>query len=203
MGYSYTHLSAITAAADVDRFITVTDMKRGTYGAVGAAGLMPELNTARKVTITLTRNDAVDSPLGTVTIVGTDLNGTAQTEIMTPLDNATATSTKWFKTVTSVTGGTTWVTAGAPDSITVGCGASAIVAQGSGTLHAIAVNTTAAGAITLADANGTIAVLVLSIPEGLYEIDANYSGYLSVALAGASDITVLYNYSLPNTYAMS
>jgi hypothetical protein len=202
MGYEHTHLSAITAAADVDRFITSTDMKRGTYGAVGAAGVMPELNTARKVTISLTRQDAVDAPLGTVTIVGTDINGVAQTEIMTPVDNTTATSTKWFKTVTSVTGGTTWVTAGAADLITVGCGATAIVAAGSGTIHAIAVNTTAAGAITVADANGTIAVLVLSIPEGLYEIDANYSGYLAVTLAGASDITVLCTASLPTSYSM-
>jgi len=202
MGYGHTHLSAITAAADVDRFITITDMKRGTYGAVGAAGLMPELDTARKVTITLTRINAVDAPLGTVTIVGTDINGTTQTEIMTPLDNATATSVKWFKTVTSVTGGTTWVTAGGPDQITVGCAAVAIVAQGAGSLHAIAVNTTSAGAITIADASGTIAVLILSIPEGLYELEATYAGYLAVTLAGASDVTVLHTASLPTSYSM-
>lgn len=202
MGYAHTHLAAATAVADVDRFIVSADMKRGTYGAVAAGGVMPELNTARKVTISLTRQDAVDAPLGTVTIVGTDINGVAQTEIMTPLDNATATSVKWFKTVTSVTGGATWVTAGAADLITVGCGATAIVAGGNGTVHAIAVNTTAAGAITVADATGTIAILVLSIPEGLYELEANYSGYLAVTLAAASDITVLHTASLPSSYSM-
>jgi hypothetical protein len=200
MGYPRTSFSAATAAV-ADRFITVTDMKRGTYGAPANAGAMPTAG-ARKVTITLTRNGAVDAPLGTVTIAGTDLMGKTISEVMTPLDNTIATSTKYFKTVTAVTGGDTWVTADAADSIVVGCAAAAIVAEGAGVLHGIAVNTTANGAITIADSGGTIAILKASIAEGLYLFDVNWSGFLSITAAAASDITVLHTGSQPSSYSM-
>lgn len=191
MGSTYTHFSAATAAV-ADRFITATTMKRGTYGAVANGGLMPTAG-ARHVTITLTRNDAVDSPLGTITIVGTDLRGAALTEVMTPLDNTIATSTGWFKTVTSVTGGNTWVAAGGADGIVVGCGASVIAVEGLGRLIAVVVNTTAAGTITLSDARGTIAVLKSNIAEGIYPFGLDFVGNLGVALGAASDITIIHS----------
>jgi hypothetical protein len=192
MGSTYTHFAAATAAV-ADQFITVTDMKRGTYGAVANGGLMPSAG-ARHVTITLTRVDAVDSPLGTVTIVGTDLRGDVITEVMTPLDNTVATSVAWFKTVTSVTGGQTWVTAGGADQIQVGCGAAVIAVAGLGKLIAVAINTTAAGAITLSDARGTIAVIPSNVTVGTYyRYDLDFVGDLGVALAAASDITVIHS----------
>jgi hypothetical protein len=201
MGYPHSHLSGITAGADVDRFLAATDMKRGAYGAPLVAG-MPEAGTARHVTITLTRVNAVDAPLGTVTIAGTDLRGKVISEVITPLDNATATGTLWFRTVTAQTGGNTWVTAGGADQIEIGCGAAVIIAEAAiGTIHGIAVNTTAAGAITVADAGGTIAVLAASIVEDFYPLDATFGGYLSVTLVAASDITVLHSGSMPSVYA--
>jgi hypothetical protein len=204
MGHRYTNLAAATAAADVDRFITVTDMKRGTYGAP-VATTMPEAGTARHVTITLTRNNAVDTTLGTVTITGTDLTGATITEVITPLDNATATGAKWFKTVTAVVGGNTWVKdAGAADSIEVGCGAATIIAQGTGTLHGIQINTTVASTITVSDASGTIATLPANVAVGTFYLwGVTFGGFLSVALGGASDITVIHSGSMPGTYAMS
>jgi hypothetical protein len=195
---TWTNFSAAQAAV-ADRFVTVTDMKRGTYGAPANAGAMPS-SGARHVTITLTRNGAVDNPLGTVTITGTNLSGAVITEVITPLDNATATGTKWFKTVTSVIAGATWVTADAADSITVGCGAACIVAEGSGELTAIVVNTTAAGTITVSDANGTIAVLPANVAVGNYQYNVTYSNYLSVILAAASNVTVIHSPSLPQSY---
>jgi hypothetical protein len=200
MGYPRTNFSAVTAAV-ADRFITVTALKRGTYGAPANAGAMPTAG-ARKVTITLTRNEGADAPLGTVTIAGTDIAGAVISEVMTPIDNTIATSALWFKTVTAVTGGDTWVTNGVADSIVVGCAAAALVAQGSGVLHGVAVNTTANGTITIAYAGGTIAVLKASIAEGLYLFDVNWSGYLSITAAAASDITVLHSGSMPSSYSM-
>ena len=191
MANTYTHFSAATAAV-ANRFITATTLKRGTYGAV-AAGTMPTAG-ARHVTITLTRNDAVDSPLGTISVVGRDLTGATITEVMTPLDNTVATSVAWFQTVASVTGGQTWVAAGGADGIVVGCGAECIVVQGSGTLAAIVVNTTAAGTITLSDARGTIGVLASNVAVGLYNFaNVAFVGYLGVALGAASDITVIHS----------
>ena len=204
MGYRRTNLATTTAGADVDRFVTVTPMKRGTYGAP-AVTTMPEAGTARHVTITLTRNDLVDTTLGVVTITGTTLNGAVITEVITPLDNATATGTKWFASVTAVVGGQTWVKdAGAADSVEVGCGAACIVAEGSGELHGIQINTTSAGVITITDAGGGIAVLPANVAVGTFYLwDVAWTGFLSVILADASDVTVMHTGSMPTSYAMS
>jgi hypothetical protein len=202
MGYPKTHFAAATAAV-VDQFITSTDMKRGSYGAVANSGAMPTAG-ARKVTITLTRQTGVDTTLGTVTITGTDIHGAAASETMTPLDNTTATSTKWFKTVnpTGVLGGSTWVSDGDADHIQVGCAAAALVAEGNGVLHAISVNTAANGAVTIADAGGTIATLKAGIAEGVYVYDVNWYGYLSVTAAAATDLTIIHSDSSTYTYSM-
>lgn len=66
------------------------------------------------------------------------------------------------------------------------------VATQSGVLHSIVVNTTAAGAITVADALGTIAVLKASIAEGTYLYDVRFVGKLDVTTAAASDVTVTF-----------
>jgi len=108
------------AAADPDYLVTSTDMKVGVYTIVTGHGT---LDVPRNVTVTLTRQETVDT-LGTITVTGTDINGAALTEVITPLDNTTAYGTKAFKTVTKIEG-TGWaVNSGTPDPdlITVGFG---------------------------------------------------------------------------------
>lgn len=61
-----------------------------------------------------------------------------------------------------------------------------------GVLHAITVNTTAAGTITVNDASGAIAVLKASVAEGTYTYDVACQGKIEVVTAAASDITVAY-----------
>jgi len=203
MGYTWTHLSAITAAADPNRFLEVANgaMKNAAY-TLTATLTMPEAGTARQLTLTHVTVAAGTDTLGTVTVVGKNLAGETITEVITPVADSLVAGTKWFKSVTTVTGAG-WTAVGGTDTIVIGCGATAIVAEASsGTVHGIAVNTTAAGAITVADASGTIASLVLSIAEGMYPLDARFSGYLAVTLAGSSDITVLHSGSMPATYAM-
>jgi hypothetical protein len=205
MGYDRTNLSGIQpAVADVDRFVVSTHMVVGTYGAPANAA-MPESNTARKVTITRTFDGAADVA-GTITVTGTNLLGQTITEILTPsaVDATLVTGTKWFKTVTAVSGTGTpgWSIVAGNDTITVGCAADAIIAEGSGVLHGIQINTTAAGAITVSDASGTIAVLPAAVAEGtFYEWDVNWTGWLRVVMVAASNVTVLHSGSRPSSYS--
>lgn len=206
MGYGRTTLNGIQpAAAAVDRFVLSTHMVVGTYGAPANAA-MPEADTARHVTITKTFDGAADVA-GTITVTGTDLSGRTLTEILTPsaVDATLVTGTKWFKTVTAVAGTGTppWSIVAGNDTITVGCAADAIIAEGSGVLHGIQINTTAAGAITVSDAAGTIAVLPSNVAVGtFYQWDVNWTGWLRVVMVAASNITVLHTGSRPRTYSM-
>jgi hypothetical protein len=203
MGYGHSHIAAVPVA-DVDRFFVSAHMVVGDYGAPANAGTMPTAG-ARHVTITRTFDGAADVP-GTVTVTGTDPSGQVISEILTPsaVDATLVTGTKWFVTVTAIAGTGTppWSIVAANDTIEVGCDASHVVAVGSGVLKSIIVNATAAGAITVADAGGTIAVLKASIAEGIYEFDCNWSGYLSVLPADASDLTIVHSGSMPSSYAM-
>lgn len=71
------------------------------------------------------------------------------------------------------------------------------VKSGGGTLRAIIVNLTAAGAITIYDntaSSGTkIATLKASIGEGVYTFNVNFSVGLRVVTAAASDVTVVFD----------
>ena len=203
MGYSHTTLNGIQpAAADVDRFVTSVDMKVLTAYTV-ATPAMPEANTARHVTCTRTIAGNADTP-GTLIITGTNLAGETLTETLTVGANGVLVEgTKWFCTVTGVQGAG-WVTNQAADAITVGCGADAIVAEGTGTLHGIQINTTAAGTITVSDASGTIAILPAAVAVGTFYLwDVIWSGYLRVVMAGASNVTLLHTGTMPSVYAMS
>lgn len=103
---------------DVDRIVTTADMKVGAYTiAVGT----PLGGGARNVTVTHTQVGGVTDTLGTIAVVGTDLNGEALTETITPSSGATVQGTKAFKSVTSVTGAG-WVINTGNDTITVGFG---------------------------------------------------------------------------------
>jgi hypothetical protein len=204
MGYDRTTLNGIQpAVADVDRFITTVDMALGDYAPIANAGVMPEAKTARHVTITRTFAGNADTP-GTVLITGIGLSGQVITETLTPsaVDATLVEGSKWFRTVTNVTSAG-WIIDGLNDTITVGCGADAIIAEGSGALHGIQINTTANGAITISDAGGTIAVLPVNVAVGtFYEWDVNWSGWLRVVMAAASNITVLHTGSSPSSYSM-
>lgn len=61
-----------------------------------------------------------------------------------------------------------------------------------GVFHSIVIGETSAGAITVSDSVGTIAVLKASILEGEYSFDVAYTGYLTVVTDGASKLTVTW-----------
>jgi hypothetical protein len=206
MGYGRTTLNGIQpAAAAVNRFVLSTNMVVGTYGAPANAA-MPEANTARLVTITRTFAGAADVA-GTITVTGTNLAGQVITDILTPsaVDATLVTGTKWFRTVTAVdgTGTPPWSIVAGNDTITVGCAADAIIAEGSGVLHGIQINTTAAGTITVSDAAGSIAILPVSVAVGTFYLwDVKWFGWLRVVMAGASNITVLHTGSSVTGYSL-
>jgi hypothetical protein len=183
----FTHLTAATGAV-ANRFVASTNMKVGAY-VVANAGAMPT-SGARHVTVTHTSNGTTDT-LGTITVVGLDLAGNAISEDIVPVADGVATGTKWFASVTSVTGAG-WVIAVGNDTLTVGCAAGIIAVEGSGVLQSVSINTTAAGAITLADSTGTIAILKASLSEGNYVYNVSFADYLSISQAAASDATYIH-----------
>lgn len=79
----------------------------------------------------------------------------------------------------------------------ISAAATTVVSSRPGTLKAIVVNTTAAGAITVYDntaASGTkIATLKASIAEKDYQYNCRFVNGLTVVTAAASDITVVYD----------
>lgn len=185
--FSRAHLAAATGAV-ANQFVTSANMKVGAY-TVANSGAMPT-EGARKITVTHTAVTGNDT-LGTIVVVGTNLAGAVITETITPLAGTVATGTQWFRTVTSVTGAG-WAINTGNDTITVGCAAGVIVAEGACTLHSVVINTAAAGAVTLTDQNGTIAVLKSSVVEGPYLYDVACTGYLGVSAAAATDLTIAF-----------
>ena len=103
--------------ADVDKIVTSTDMKVGAY----TVAAQPDI--ARNITVTVTAVDTADT-MGTITVVGTNINGKVISEVITPVADSTVAGVKAFKTVTSVTGAG-WVidaVEASNDTITVGIG---------------------------------------------------------------------------------
>ena len=181
--------------ADDNRFLESVNMKVGAYTldntTIGVTG-------ARHVTVTHTSGDTTDT-LGTITVVGKNLAGQEITEEFTPVADDVVTGTKWFASVTSATGAG-WVIDGSEsteDTVEIGYGADTIVAEGTGELRRVIIGTTAAGTITLADAGGTLGVLKASIVEQSYQFDCDFSGYLQVAIAAASGVTVVHSPTNP------
>lgn len=200
-GTASTRLAAATSAV-TNRFVASTDMKVGAY-TLANGGAMPAAG-ARRITVAVTAAQDPDT-MGTIDVAGVDLSGQPIVESIVPIAGTPVTGTLWFARVTSVTGVGWVINEGTPDAdaIIVGCTGPAIVAQGGGVLHAVVVNTTAAGAVTIADSTGTLAVLKASIAEGTYVYDIPFSGYLSIALAGASDVTIVHTPTIPSSYAMA
>jgi hypothetical protein len=198
MPNEYANVSA-APVGDANGYMASADMRVGAYTLTANA---PTAN-ARHVTCTRTVAGNADTP-GTLVLVGKDLSGQTITETLTVGANSiVVSSTKFFSYLTSATGAGWVVDVGTTtkDTLEIGWDAVQAVATGSGVLHSIIVNTTAAGSITVADAKGTIAVLKSNIAEGTYVYDVAYSGYLRIEPVAASDITVVYSGSRPLTYA--
>jgi hypothetical protein len=192
----YTNLAAANAVS-ADRFLNSVNMKVGAYTLDETT--IPTQG-ARHINVTHTLGGNVDT-LGTLTVVGKDLAGQTITEVITPVDSSLVAGTKWFASVTSVTGAG-WVVSvdTTPDTIEIGYGAEICVCEGAGRLAAIVVNTTAASTIVVADARGTIATLKASIGENNYVYGVDTMN-LTLDLNGNSDITVIHTPSLPTSYA--
>lgn len=95
-----------------NKIVTTTNMIVGAY-SIAANPVVPAYLS---ITVSaVTGNDT----MGTITFVGTDANGLAQTEIVTPVAAGVAYSTKVFKTVTTATGAG-WVINTGNDTIVIG-----------------------------------------------------------------------------------
>jgi hypothetical protein len=195
---AHTYLAAAPGAGVANRYVVSVAMKSGAYTLANTG---PGNSGARYVTCTRTVVGGADTA-GTLTVVGTNLAGQTITDTLIPGANGIlVTGTKLFASVASVTGAG-WVTATGDDTIVVGMAAEHVVAEGNGVLHALVVTETAAGAINVTDASGTIAVLKASIAEGTYRFEAAYSGFLRVEPQAASKVTVVHSGSLPTSYSM-
>jgi hypothetical protein len=197
---SYTALSASTAAV-ANRFVTSTNMVNAAYTL---ANTTPAWQGGCFVTCAHVTVAGTDT-LGTIALVGVGLDGRAQSETLTPVADSTVTSTKAYRTITSITG-SGWAAVSTADTIQFGVAAGAIVCGSQGKLFAVVVNTTAAAAITLSDSKRTIATLKASIAEGHY-IYGNADGldfadFLKVATTSTNDITVIHSPTLPTSIAV-
>jgi hypothetical protein len=100
-------------ATDTDRIVASASMKVGTYTIAN------QPIGAKRISVTHTAVGNTDT-LGTITVAGT-VDGTATTEVITPVANSTVYGNKFFDDggITSITGAS-WVTNGTADLITVG-----------------------------------------------------------------------------------
>lgn len=99
---------------DVDRIVTTANMKLGTY-TIAAQPQVP-----CRITATVTAAGASDT-MGTLVIVGKDINGSGLTETIIPVAGSTVSTINMFSEITSVTG-VGWVIGEGNDTITVGVG---------------------------------------------------------------------------------
>lgn len=187
--YNWSGSTALVAAV-ANQYVTTANMANGAYSLANSTPPSGTTNYARLTTITHTTVAGQDT-LGLITVVGTKLDGSSASDVITPVAGGTATGVVPFKSITSITS-SGWAAVSTADTITAGCAANGIVCDGSGILHSIIINTTAAGAIVVKDANGTIATLKSSIGENTFYYDVYFKTFLAVNPAAASDITVTF-----------
>jgi hypothetical protein len=194
VGLTFTNTAATTAAV-TNRFVTSVNMKVGAYTVANAS---PVWSGGCLVTVTHTEVGGGVDTLGTIIVVGTDLSGSTITDTITPLNGTVATSTKIFRTVTSVTGAG-WVIGTGNDTIVVGCAAGSYAASSGGTLGGILVNNSVAAAIVISDARGTIVTVPASQAAGTYyPVNCDYSAFLKVATTSTNDVTVFHTTTFPS-----
>jgi hypothetical protein len=95
-----------------NKIVTSTNMKNGDY-TIAAQPIVPALLSV------LVTGVVGNDTMGTITFVGTDINGEALTEEVTPIAGTTVYTTNMFKSVTSATGAG-WVINGTNDTIVIG-----------------------------------------------------------------------------------
>jgi hypothetical protein len=190
---------AATTAAVTNRFVASANMKVGTYTIANAS---PVWAGGCFVTVTHTEVGGGVDTLGTIVVVGKGLHGEAVTDTITPLNGTVATSTKVFRSVTSVTG-VGWVIGTGNDTIVVGCAAGSIAAVGGGMVRNLTVNVLAAAAIVISDSGGVLTTYPASLPVGDYDLDLPWSGFLKVATTSTNDVTVVHTPGVPSSYAMA
>jgi hypothetical protein len=108
--------------AVANRYVTDVAMKVGSYTLANNA---PADELARNVTVTHSTQGGTADTLGTIAISGTDIEGNAISEVITPVAGDVAVGVKAFKTLTGVVGAGWAIDAGgtpAADHITVGFG---------------------------------------------------------------------------------
>ncbi len=108
--------SCIPDTIDADEFFT-GNMANGAYTLL--ATVMPD-GLAHNITVAQTAVGAEDSN-GTITVVGTDVDGFYTTEVITPNAGVTIQGTKAFETITSITGADWGINEG-NDTILIGYG---------------------------------------------------------------------------------
>lgn len=170
-----------------------------TINGANASGGVATFTAARKVTITSAGTD--DGR--TFTVVGTDINGIAQTETITGPDTTTVTGSSYFKTVTAVT-----VDDDTAGAITVGMSADAldVIFAGRMRLRGLyIVNSGSAGTVSVRDegASGAIGVTLGTVGDatvisdvemrdnGILFADGGYVAYAQTA-PGFTSITAFY-----------
>lgn len=194
MAYTFTNTAATTAAV-TNRFVTTVNMKVGAYTVANAS---PVWSGGCTITATITAVTGNDTA-GTLTVVGTNLAGQAQTEVITLTDGVGGTGTKVFRTVTSVTGAG-WVINVGNDTIVVGCAAGNIACGSQGQLGGVLVNNAVAAAVVISDASRTIMTIPASQAAGtFYNLDGvDFGGYLKVATTNTNDVTVFHTPTSPD-----
>ncbi len=199
MGLKFTNTAATTAAV-ANRFVASTNMKVGTYTVANAS---PVWAGGCFVTVTHTEVGGGVDQLGTITIDGTDLNGTGISDVIVPVNGTVATGTKVFRTVGAVTGAG-WVIGTGNDTIVVGCAAGNIACGSQGQLGGVLVNNAVATAVVISDASRTIMTIPASQAAGtFYDLNGvDFGGYLKVATTSTNDVTVFHTGTMPSSYAL-
>ncbi len=195
MGLTFTNTAATTAAVPT-RIVTSANMKVGTYSIANAS---PVWSGGAFITVTHTQVGGVTDTLGTIVVVGKDLAGGTISDTITPLESTVATSTKVFRSVTSVTG-VGWVIDTTADTIVVGVAAGSIAAGSGGSLGGILVNNSVAAAIVISDARGTIVTVPSAQAAGTYYNlqGVDFAGFLKVATTSTNDVTVFHTGTIPS-----
>ena len=194
MGYSFTNTAASTAAV-TNRFVTSVNMANGAYTVANAS---PAWSGGCLITATITGVTGNDTP-GTLTVVGSALNGQPLTEVITLTAGGLATGSQVFRTVTSITQAG-WVIVSGNDTIVVGCAAGNIACGSQGTLQGVLVNNTVATAFSVADATRTIITVPASQAAGtFYNFGAgvDFGGYLKVLTTSTNAVTVIHTSTAP------
>ena len=161
-----------------NKIVTTTNMIVGAYG-IAAQPVVPSLLSI--LTSTVTGADT----MGTITFVGTDINGNALTEVVTPIAGVTTYTTNMFTTVTSATGAG-WVINVGNDTLVIG---TAGVVAPTGYYFSSLIILAAAVVASQTNVTGYIAAplnTITSIPVGTYPVRAT-----EIALTSGQAIAVM------------